>query len=74
MVAQAIELLPHEYRQAVTLRDVQGLSYDEIARLSNCPLGTVKSRVNRGRAILQVDLRGLAAEVLGRTVPLGEIF
>ncbi len=45
----ALRLLNPELRETVTLRDVQGLSYREISRLQRTPIGTVKSRVNRGR-------------------------
>ena len=65
-VAEAIQHLPEEFREAVLLRDLNGLSYEEIAKIINCPVGTVKSRVNRGRIRLQRSLRPLAEEVLGR--------
>jgi len=45
--------LPEEYRSAVVLRDVQGLAYEEIAQVLRCSLGTVKSRINRGRHMLR---------------------
>ena len=64
-VVDAIEDLPSEFRAAVLLRDLKGLSYEEIAKIINCPVGTVKSRVNRGRLRLQKTLRGLAEEVIG---------
>ena len=73
-VIQAIGKLPDEYREAVLLRDVKGLSYNEIARISGCPLGTVKSRVNRGRSRLHADLRRLADEVYGWTAARSEVF
>ncbi len=49
LVRRALRSLDPELREAVTLRDVQGLSYQEISRLLKTPLGTVKSRVHRGR-------------------------
>lgn len=49
--------LPAVFREAFLLRDVEGLSYDEIARVCEAPLGTVKSRVNRARLLLQDALR-----------------
>lgn len=64
-VVEAIHALPEEFREAVQLRDLNGLSYDEIAKIIECPVGTVKSRVNRGRIRLQRNLRGLAEEVIG---------
>jgi RNA polymerase sigma-70 factor, ECF subfamily len=66
-VADAIADLPSEFREAVLLRDLNGLSYEEIAAVINCPVGTVKSRVNRGRIRLQKMLHGLAAEVIGES-------
>lgn len=64
-VVAAIQELPEEFREAVLLRDLNGLSYEEIAKIINCPVGTVKSRVNRGRIRLQQSLRHLAEEVIG---------
>ena len=64
-VIAAIHNLPEEFRAAVLLRDLNGLSYDEISKIIDCPVGTVKSRVNRGRLRLQKALRGLAEEVIG---------
>ena len=64
-VVEAINALPQEFREAVLLRDLNGLSYEEIAKIIDCPIGTVKSRVNRGRIRLQKTLRHLAEEVIG---------
>ena len=64
-VVDAIGSLPEEFREAVLLRDLNGLSYDEIAKIIDCPVGTVKSRVNRGRIRLQRGLHSLAEEVIG---------
>ena len=72
-VARAIEELPAEFREAVELRDLDGLSYEEIARIIDCPVGTVKSRVNRGRLRLQKRLRSLADEFLGELMPAAAI-
>lgn len=68
-VARAIDELPAEFREAVELRDLNGLSYEEIAKIIDCPVGTVKSRVNRGRLRLQKRLRSLADEFLGELMP-----
>lgn len=62
-VVAAIEALPDEYRSAVMLSDVQGMRYAEIAQVLGVPEGTVKSRLFRGRRILQRKLRGYAAEM-----------
>jgi len=57
MVNREIEKLPDAYRAAVILRDLQNKSYEEIAEILNVPIGTIKSRVNRGRARLQKKLQ-----------------
>jgi RNA polymerase sigma-70 factor (ECF subfamily) len=48
-VARALAALPEEYREAVVMHDLGGVPYDEIARLTQTPMGTVKSRISRGR-------------------------
>jgi RNA polymerase sigma-70 factor (ECF subfamily) len=53
---QAVERLPVEFREAVVLRDLQGLSYQEIAEVLDVPVGTVMSRLARGRMRLQAVL------------------
>ena len=68
-VVNAIGDLPSEFRKAVQLRDLDGLSYDEIAKIIDCPVGTVKSRVNRGRLRLQKRLRNLADEFISGLTP-----
>jgi RNA polymerase sigma-70 factor (ECF subfamily) len=65
-VVRAIGELPEVFRAAVLLRDLSDLPYEEIGRIPDCPQGTVKSRVNRGRLHLQELLQPLAQEVLGR--------
>ncbi len=62
IILKEINALPAHFRQAVLLRDVQDLSYDEISVILSVPLGTVKSRVNRGRGRLQKKLRFLISE------------
>jgi RNA polymerase sigma-70 factor, ECF subfamily len=56
-VRGAVRKLPEKYRTVVALRDLQGLSYEEIEQIVGCPLGTVKSRVNRGRLMLREMLK-----------------
>lgn len=58
-VTKAILLLSEEQRTVIILRDIQGLSYKEIAEIIKCPSGTVKSRVNRARAALKHILEEL---------------
>lgn len=62
-IQQAILSLPENYRQVVLLRDVEGLSYQEISEISKCPVGTVKSRVNRARLKLQQKLKNEGRDV-----------
>jgi RNA polymerase sigma-70 factor (ECF subfamily) len=56
VVRRAISALPADYRTVVVLHDLQDLSYREIADVVGCPIGTVKSRLNRGRAALKERL------------------
>jgi RNA polymerase sigma-70 factor (ECF subfamily) len=55
----AIEALSDDLRQAITLREIEGLSYEEIADLMNCPIGTVRSRIFRAREAIALKLRPL---------------
>jgi RNA polymerase sigma-70 factor (ECF subfamily) len=59
-VGRALEALPEEFRLAVILSDVEELSYKEIAEAMGCPIGTVMSRLHRGRKLLQKSLRDQA--------------
>jgi RNA polymerase sigma-70 factor (ECF subfamily) len=56
LLRQALERLPAEFREVIVLHDVEGLSYREIARVAEIPLGTVMSRLARGRGKLQAEL------------------
>lgn len=60
-VRNALEELPDDYREAVLLADVEGFSYKEIAKIMDTPLGTVMSRIHRGRARLRQSLADYAA-------------
>jgi RNA polymerase sigma-70 factor (ECF subfamily) len=59
VIQRTIEKLPPKFKEVILLRDVQGFAYEEISQILNIPLGTVKSRVNRGRLKLQEDLKFL---------------
>jgi RNA polymerase sigma-70 factor (ECF subfamily) len=48
-ILHSIEQLPDDLKQALTLRELEGMSYDEIALAMNCPIGTVRSRIFRAR-------------------------
>jgi RNA polymerase sigma-70 factor, ECF subfamily len=52
-VRRALSALPGDYRKAVVLADVQGYSYEEIAQHVGCPVGTIRSRLHRGRQLLR---------------------
>jgi RNA polymerase sigma-70 factor (ECF subfamily) len=62
-IIEAIQVLPEEYRTAVVLSDLEGLPYAEIAELMEIPVGTVKSRLFRGRRQLQQVLYDYAVEM-----------
>lgn len=58
-VNAAMDALPDELRTAITLREIEGLSYDEIAEIMGCPIGTVRSRIFRAREAIAEKLRPL---------------
>ena len=58
----AIDKLPENYKSVIILRDIQGLDYEQISNIIGVPLGTVKSRINRARLQLQVDLMDFKKE------------
>jgi RNA polymerase sigma-70 factor, ECF subfamily len=62
-IEKALETLPEKYKTAFVLRDIQELPYEEVAQIMNIPLGTVKSRVNRARAILKEKLKPRMEEI-----------
>ena len=58
-VFSAIEALPEDLRTAITLRELEGLSYEEIAEIMDCPVGTVRSRIFRAREAIDKKLQPL---------------
>lgn len=58
-VNRAMDALPDDLRTAITLREIEGLSYEEIANVMNCPVGTVRSRIFRARDAIAAELRPL---------------
>ncbi len=58
-VNRAMDALPEDLRTAITLREIEGLSYEEIASAMNCPIGTVRSRIFRAREAIAAELRPL---------------
>jgi RNA polymerase sigma-70 factor (ECF subfamily) len=59
VVNKAMDALPEDLRTAITLREIEGLSYEEIASVMNCPIGTVRSRIFRAREAIATELRPL---------------
>lgn len=62
----AMDELPEELRMAITLREIEGLSYEEIAELMGCPIGTVRSRIFRAREAISEKLRPLLDTALDK--------
>jgi RNA polymerase sigma-70 factor (ECF subfamily) len=58
-VERAVARLPEDLRTAITLREIDGLSYEEIASVMDCPVGTVRSRIFRAREAIDADLKPL---------------
>ena len=61
-IRKAIRGLPQELRQAITLRELEGLSYEDIAEAMGCPIGTVRSRIFRAREVIQTAMMPLMDE------------
>jgi RNA polymerase sigma-70 factor (ECF subfamily) len=70
-VNAAIEALPEDLRAAIVLRELEGLSYEEIAATMDCPVGTVRSRIFRAREAIDRRLREVFEGGLGRVEELG---
>ncbi len=65
-VNSAMEALPEELRQAVTLREIEGLSYEEISEVMNCPIGTVRSRIFRAREAISAKVKPMLENQSGK--------
>jgi len=65
-VNSAMEALPEELRQAVTLREIDGLSYEEIAEVMSCPIGTVRSRIFRAREAISAKVKPMLENQTGK--------
>ena len=59
MINKAVEALPEELRTAILLREIEGMSYEEIAEAMDCPVGTVRSRIFRAREAIDKKLKAL---------------
>jgi len=66
VVELAMDALPAELRQAVTLREIEGMSYEEIAEVMNCPIGTVRSRIFRAREAISAKVKPLLDNQSGK--------
>lgn len=66
MVNAAVEALPADLRQALTLREIEGLSYEDIAATMNCPIGTVRSRIFRAREAVSEKIKPLLEKQTGK--------
>ncbi|MDR7306419.1 RNA polymerase sigma factor RpoE [Rhodoferax saidenbachensis] len=66
VVNAAMDDLPEELKQAVTLREIEGLSYEEIAMAMDCPIGTVRSRIFRAREAISAKVRPLLEKQTGK--------
>lgn len=62
----AVDALPVELRQAITLREIEGLSYEEIAQALECPIGTVRSRIFRAREAISARIKPLLDRQTGK--------
>ena len=66
VVNAAMDALPEDLRQALTLREIDGLSYEDIAEVMNCPAGTVRSRIFRARESVAGKIRPLLDKQTGK--------
>jgi RNA polymerase sigma-70 factor (ECF subfamily) len=66
IINSAMEALPEELRQAITLREIEGLSYEEISEVMNCPIGTVRSRIFRAREAISGKVKPLLENQSGK--------
>lgn len=66
IINQAMQDLPEELREAITLREIEGLSYEEISEAMNCPIGTVRSRIFRAREAISAKVKPLLENQTGK--------
>lgn len=65
-VSEALAALPDDLRQAITLREMEGMSYEDIAQLMACPIGTVRSRIFRAREAISAKVRPMLDKQTGK--------
>lgn len=66
IINKAMDALPEELRQAITLREIEGFSYEEIAAVMSCPIGTVRSRIFRAREAISEKVKPLLENQVGK--------
>jgi len=66
IINAAMQALPEELREAITLREIEGLSYEEISEVMNCPIGTVRSRIFRAREAISAKVKPLLENQSGK--------
>lgn len=66
IINTAMQALPEELREAITLREIEGLSYEEISEAMNCPIGTVRSRIFRAREAISAKVKPLLENQTGK--------
>jgi RNA polymerase sigma-70 factor, ECF subfamily len=66
IINAAMQALPEELREAITLREIEGLSYEEISEAMNCPIGTVRSRIFRAREAISTKVKPLLENQMGK--------
>jgi RNA polymerase sigma-70 factor (ECF subfamily) len=71
LTRNAILTLPRKYRSALLLRDMEGLSYEEVGKVLRCPVGTVKSRIRRARMLLKTKLEASLGKDVRKAAPRG---
>lgn len=66
VVSAALEALPDDLKQALSLREIEGMSYEEISALMNCPIGTVRSRIFRAREAISAKVKPMLEKQTGK--------
>lgn len=66
VVSTALEALPEDLKQALSLREIEGMSYEEISALMNCPIGTVRSRIFRAREAISAKVKPMLEKQTGK--------
>jgi len=66
VVIAALEALPEDLKQALSLREIEGMSYEEISALMNCPIGTVRSRIFRAREAISAKVKPMLEKQTGK--------